>query len=133
MIFPSRTSATRQADSGTFVPLWATTFIVYCTTKPSSKVLMHAVVVGAPAVEVTTLGERREVLLPADLLAGDVEPHRHVGCVAAVDGIDVAALDRVEERVAQATVLGVDSRHGPSAFSSARPNSRPAASTSKIV
>ena len=40
VIFPSRTSATRHADSGTFVPLWATTFTVYCTTKPSSNVLM---------------------------------------------------------------------------------------------
>ena len=40
VILPSRTSATRHADSGTLVPLWATTFTVYCTTKPSSKVLM---------------------------------------------------------------------------------------------
>ena len=39
-ILPSRTSATRQADSGTSVPSWVTTWVVYWTTKPSSKVLM---------------------------------------------------------------------------------------------
>ncbi len=93
-----------------------------------------AIVVGAPPVEVTSLDERVEVLVPADLLAGDVEPQRHVGRVAPVDRLDVAALDRVEKRVAQAAMLGVDRRHDePSAFSSARPKSRPAASTSKIV
>ena len=43
----------------------------------------------------------------ACLLSGDVEPERHVGGVAPGDGVEVAALDGVEQGVAQRAVSDV--------------------------
>jgi hypothetical protein len=60
-----------------------------------------AIVVGPPAMQRGAVAKHCQVLVSGNFLAGDVDPQLHAGGVEVRDGVDVGALDRVEEAVTQ--------------------------------
>ena len=112
VILPSRTSATRHADSATSAPVVGHDVARVLHDEAVVEGVDDAVVVGAPPVQLAARGRARRGCRRGSITSPvRVEPHRHVGCVAPLDRVDVAGLDRVEERVAEPAVLSVDAAH----------------------